>query len=355
MGKKRSEYHISDLLIGILPLGIWIAYFALIACPFADALAFNPFQIDMRDMEGKELTSDDYVEIQKRLRQIDIREFLREKYNSECTSKVFVPCQSFYDRTARSLYQTLIDVEKGLIPQKELVQINKGGNRCVVCSVPFGGKYTYYVNTLVQVLKDTGFNGYFLYFIGGWPNPTGREIRYVSVPYSFKIFAMLEAQTLGFNHVLWIDAACYPLRNIEPLFDIIARNGALLNWFHTPSDSLQHIFPGTKQLLIDLTGVDVLRAKFVNSIVMGIKMDSPEAKRFLQKYYEFAEMGTPFLSWFPEEFVFTAIINDGNYPGWLAASPPRLVQGSAKQADDSPREFDIVRRAGVYFYHRKGR
>lgn len=323
--------------------------------PLTGIFASNPFQIELSDMEGRELTSKDYVEIQRRLREIDIRKFITEKYENECKNGNFTTVEDLLGRCTKSIRQTLIDLENGFIPKKELVKINNGGDRCVVCSVPFNGKYPSYVNTFIQGLKKTGFNGYFLYYIGGWPNPTGREIRYVSVPYCFKIFAMLEAYTLGFNHVLWIDSACYPLRNIEPLFQIIARDGALLNW-HNPSEADRRlIFPGTRQLLFDLTRVDVLKTKFINSIVMGIKMDSPEAKRFLQKYYELVELGTPFLSCFPEEFVFTAIINDGNYRNWVSHSPPKLIQGSENNADDSSNEFDIVRKKGVFFYHRKGR
>lgn len=355
MGKKRSEYHVSNPLVLLLSLSTWVACFVFLAAPFADLFAFNPFQVELGDMEGRELTSEDYVEIQKRIRQIDIRKLITEKYESECKNGNFTSFNDLFARCTKSIHQTLIDPEKGFIPQKELVKINNGGDRCVVCSVPFGGKYPTYVKTLIEGLKETGFNGYFLYYIGGWPNPTGREIRYVAVPYCFKIFAMVEAYSLGFNHVLWIDSACYPLRNIEPLFDIIARDGALLNWFCAAGDCVRYIFPGTRKLLSDLTGVNVLRAKFINSIVMGIKMDSPQAMRFVQKYYELVELGTPFLSCFPEEFVFTAIINEGTYPNWIANSPPKLVKGSVKRADDSPKEFDLIRREGVFFYHRKGR
>ena len=306
-------------------------------------------------MENRELSSEDYVEIQKRLAQIDIHSMLAEKYESECRQRNFIPFHDLFARCTKSLRQTLIDPEKGFFPQKELVKINNGSNRCVVCSASFTGKYPNYIKTIIQGLTETGFNGYFLYYIGGWPNPTGREIRYVAVPYCFKIFAMVEAHQLGFNHVLWIDSACYPLKNIEPLFDIIEKDGALLNWYPPSSDKWRFLFPETRELLFNLTGVNVVRAKYINSIVMGIKMDSPEAKRFVQKYYELVELGTPFLSCFPEEFVFTAIINDGNYPNWTSHLHSKLVKTSPNSSDDSPKEFDLMRRKGAFFYQRKGR
>jgi len=76
------------------------------------------------------------------------------------------------------------------------------GDNCIVCCVPFNRIYPELVLSQVAALKETGFNGYYLYQIGGFPNPTGKEIRHVGVPHSFKIFMTLEAQRLGFSALL---------------------------------------------------------------------------------------------------------------------------------------------------------
>lgn len=328
-----------------------------IVCVFVSCqrpqLPQNPFSLSLDDLklDGKELTFSNYVEIQKRIQSIDITEILKDKY-IDCQEKEFTHFQDFWNRCTKSLRQILIDPEKGHFPQKKLVQIGKGGGRCVVCAGSFNGKYPSYIDALQKGLQETGFNGHLLYYIGGWPNPTGQEIRFVSVPYCFKVFAMVEAKQLGFNQVLWVDSACYPLRNIEPLFDILERDGALLNWSR-PKKSWKYIFPSTVDALKQITGVNVIKTKFINSIVMGLKMDTPQAEKFVQKYYEMAELGFPFLSCYPEEFVFTSIINDGNYPSWVAHKPPKLIKSSL--ALDSPEEAENQRKQGIFFYHRKER
>jgi hypothetical protein len=312
----------------------------------------NPFSIEFPKKEN--LTSHDFMEVQKQIRQVDVKSFVQRLYEDLEPSE-YKTFDDFLKRCSKGVWQNLIDPNKNLYPVKELVKMGDGKNRCIVCCGSYNGKYPYYIQSLIQGLRDQNFNGYFLYFIGGWPNPTGEEIKHTAVPYCFKIFTMLEAYKLGFNHVLWIDAACYPLREMEPLFEIIERDGALLNWFNSPSDSKGYIFPQTRSLLMQLTGVDVLNAKFINSIVMGLKMDTPEAGDFVNAYYQFVRMGTPFFSCFPEEFVFTAIINQSRFQNWTRNHPPYLIRGSIENKDDSLEEFEKARQTGVYFYHRKGR
>lgn len=321
-----------------------------IAFVFADT---NPFRINFP--EKIDLTNEDYVEVQSQLRSIKIEPLLRSLYVEGCLKPGFTGFDDFYGRCHKCIQQNLIDVEKGLYPTKELVKIGNGGDRCIVSCGPLSGKYPQYIKSLIQGLKDVGFNGHLFYMIGGWPNPTGKEIRYAAVPYSFKIFTMGEAYKLGFSNVLWIDAACYPLRNIEILFKRIERNGALLNWYYTYPDAFGYIFPQTRELLQKLTGTDVLNAKYINTIVFGLNMNTKEAQELVTTYYRFAEMGTPFLSCFPEEWVLTAIIGQKKFARWRTVLPPPLIKGSITNQEDSPKEFDLVRKQGVYFYHRKGR
>lgn len=47
-------------------------------------------------------------------------------------------------------------------------------------------------------------------------------------PYAFKVWAFREAQRLGYDVVLWVDASCWAIKHPKPLFDIIARDGYLL-------------------------------------------------------------------------------------------------------------------------------
>ena len=319
----------------------------LVSCLFVHA---NPFSIDFPAKQ--ELSHEDYLELQRQIRQIDIHPLLQTMYPENGSLTTF---DDLAGRCTRGTRQTLIDPEKGFYPIRELVKIGRGGDRCIVCCGSFNGKYPSYIQSLIQGLREQDFNGYFFYMLGGWPNPTGKEIKYVAVPYSFKIFTMLEAYKLGFNNVLWIDAACYPLRNIDYLFTTIAKKGALLNWYPTPSDGWRYILPQTRDLLQQLTGTNVLNASYINTIVFGLKMNRPDVQELIKIYYECAELGTPFLSCFPEEWVLTAIISKKRFAHFREELPHALVHGSRTNADNSPEEFEKVRKRGAFFYHRKGR
>ena len=317
------------------------------------AVYASPFSIDFP--EKMDLTHADYEEVQAQLRAIEIRPII-DRLHKELDGHAFVAeVDDFYRRCTKGVHQKLIDLEKGLYPRKELIKIGKGGNRCVVCCGPLSGKYPYYIDTMIKGLREVKFDGYFLYYIGGWPNPTGKEIKYVGVPYSFKIFAMLEAKQLGFDSVLWLDAACYPMRSLTPLFDHIDQYGALLNHWKAKEKVSGHIFPATQSLLKELTGTDVLTANYINTIVFGLKMNTPEAEELVRQYYQCAELGTPFLSCFPEEWVLTAIIGEKQFDGWRSSKIGKLVDRSWMNKDDTPKELEMARGRKGYFYQRKGR
>jgi hypothetical protein len=309
----------------------------------------SPFNIDFPNK--KELTFNDYIEVQNQIRDIDILSILQKLYGKPGELEWIVDLNDFENRCSKGINQILIDPENNLYPERNLIKIGKGGDRCLVCCAPLAGQYPDFVKSLIKELESKKFNGYFLYYIGGWPNPTGEEIQYVAVPYSFKIFAMVEAYLLGYNNVLWVDAACFPLRKIDCLFKIIDERGALLNWWPPSTNLCRYIFPETRQLLLDLSGVDVLKVNYINTIVFGLKMNTPLAREFVRTYYQYVRLGMPFFSCFPEEFVITAILGNEKFRSWQRSYPP-LFRQSFDLGNDSLQEIQNVKKKGFYFFHR---
>ncbi len=288
----------------IQPKILWVFFLPI-------SLLANPFFINFPIKE--DLSIEDYREIQQKLQQIDIRPFVEDLYPNPLPRKFsLLPWRSslatkedFYNRISKALHQTLIDPEKGLFPSKQLIKIGQGGNRCIVSYATFNGLYIDLLKKLPQALEKTGFNGYVFLMMGGFPNPTGKEIQYCGVPYCFKIFTLLEAEKLGFHKVLWIDAAFVPLRDPSPLFEWIEKEGSFLK-LHDPFT--KYLLPKTRDYLKKLTNVDVLQSRYVSAQILGFDLENPKSKSFITKYYQMVELGFPFFSCFPEEYVFSSII-----------------------------------------------
>lgn len=315
----------------------------------------NPFQIPF---EGKtELTNEDFIEVQRQLRQINLHHVLHHNWRDDGSYSNYM---DFWIRCSRGTRQEFISLERGFYPKQELIKIGEGGNRCIVCCAPYRiveedpGTRARLAGKLAEALSQTGFNGYFLSLIGGFPNPTGKEICYAGVPYSFKIFMMLEAYKRGFTNVIWIDSACLPLNDPTPLFNEIERTEALLYMFPCPPDSHKYIFESTRRILKATTGSDVLKINYVVSIVFGLKMDSERVRKLIEQYYSLVDMGSPFLSCFPEEFVLSAIIGRPEFNSWTkSAYMGKLFARAAAHERDSEDRILAARKANYFFYQQK--
>lgn len=304
----------------------------------------NPYLIDFPIKQ--ELSREDYMEVQARLRKVDMDPILKEQYVADGNYTTFEDLKS---RACRGLNQVLIDPENKEFPVRHLEKIGSGGDCCFISCVPITPKYVAMIKSIPEALREVGFNGHFLYQIGGYPNPTGKEIRYAGVPYAFKIFMMLEAKKIGFNKVIWIDSSVLPLKDPSPLFAKLDEEGSLIAEFQGTGYADRCIFPKTKELLHKLTGTDVVNRWHPITSVFGLKMDAPKVEKFVSSYYEMVEKGTPFISCFPEEFVFSAIM--GQSPGeWPGVSIYALQR---YQSTTDPKELaDLKAEQNAFFYLR---
>lgn len=275
----------------------------------------NPFIIDIEDK--LEYNYDEYVDIQLKLSNKNLDKFIECLYpeNGMRTS-----LEEIRDRRiSRGLKQIIIDLSSCTIPKIELFKLGDGGDgkKCFVCCTPlFTDRYNASLS-MKQSLEEVGFNGYFLLLNGGFPNPTGTEMKYAGVPYSFKIFMMLEAKKIGFERVIWLDAACYAVNNPERLFEIVAEDDAIFRAFppncFAPDTCINIVLPKTVDLLCNLVNRDIRNDTNINSIIFGLNFASPKINAFVEEYYEMVKLGLPFLSAFPEEIVFTSIFNKPEY------------------------------------------
>ena len=276
-------------------------------------------------------SDEQFHEVQLAMRNISIDALIKALYDEAPTVAVKgCDLKTFVKRLYNGAHQTLIsDVIKPTLKFLNFEGSNKNSSgNCLITTANLKNghvKGVRLIHDIVRALLDIGFEGQFIYLIGGFPTPNSFEIQWAAVPYSFKVFMFVTAQKNGCENVLWIDGQLFPINDLTPIFRSIEENGALLD-HGTDCDSTDEmnerfILAGTRALLLNLTGIDVVKKSHIFSIVMGLKVTSPLVQSFVDEFYDMVRRGTPFLSLFPEEYVFGAILYQPKYSSLHGLSP----------------------------------
>lgn len=119
------------------------------------------------------------------------------------------------------------------IPTRHVIHINNNPSNkknCVICyaGCQSGGNdrdYEYGISIILKSLEKFNFNGYFIYYVGGWPNLKKDRLKWADVPFAFKPFLFEEARDLGYENILWLDACCVPVKSLDTIFEFIQEKG----------------------------------------------------------------------------------------------------------------------------------
>lgn len=269
----------------------------------------NRFEIDYPIKE--EYTSQDFLAVEELLLDKLYKEYTEDFYNKDCNSSKNDIKNWFLLRINSGFNLQLIDPTTGGYQPPELLKIGKGGKNCIVTYVSHNPPYSNFVKKMPDFLRIVGFDGYFLYQIGGYPTPTGEEIKYAGVPYAFKVFMMLEAHKRGFSNVLWLDSSLVPLKNPIPLFNWIDKHGVFISGKKLrPNQHADWVMKTTRNSLIENIGIDVLSGIYMaKGGIFGLKMETPQAEKFISSFYKLVRIGDPFCSTLPEEWVYSALVS----------------------------------------------
>lgn len=318
----------------------------------------NPFLIDIEDKE--EYTIEDYRNIHKQLKEKNIDDILKDLYSSKNNLYGY---DDFKNRCTTGLRQKLIEEDESVLPEKKLYKLGnyQDSKNCIVCCAPFSRENIDFDKNIdnksrliasqqiIKSLEEVGYDGYFYLFNGGFPTPTGQEMKYVGVPYCFKIFMMLEAKKLGFEKVIWIDSGCYAVNNPKKLFDILDCEDTLFYSVRNHNNYDAMVFQRTINLLNVITDTNLHEASYVLTIVFGLNMKSEIIEKLISEYYEMVELGWPFLSIFPEEIVLTSLFNKPEYKHLIYYQP----ESTRLQIHERHKDLETAKKEGYYFLHRK--
>lgn len=157
------------------------------------------------------------------------------------------------------------------------------------CVINFarGGWYSQGQRRLKESLNEANFSGDTLFFdneqqIGAPSHQT--------CPYGFKPYALATAIKLGYTHVLWADASVWAIRNIQPMFEHIDKQGWM--FFHNTctgnwtSDACLDVFHISRD--------KAMKMDMLMGICMGFNMTHPTTQQFFLEWLACAYDGKTF-------------------------------------------------------------
>jgi hypothetical protein len=268
----------------------------------------NPFEIEIETK--KEPLQEDYEALERALKEISVAPLILQNYpmnwdiGNWFTKREPYSVQDFILRCSKGLMQHFFVDEYNCYP-KIVHQKGEQKRDCIVFFCSYDGPYPHILPELVGALREVGFDGGIYYRIGGYPNPTGDELRYAGVPYAFKVFAIQEALMMGYENVLWLDTSAWPLAGVEDIFQEIATEGF---YFDSGKSNPLGLLPLAKKELDAYLGRSIASERKVAGWIMGISNQDPRTKKILEDYKSLVRLGIPFLSVNPEEYVLTAVL-----------------------------------------------
>ena len=318
----------------------------------------NPFILNIQNKDT--YTIEEYADIQNQLANKNIDSIIESFYPPK---NYFYNLEEFKYRCSKSLKQKIIHQTNN--PTQFLYKIGPSeceSKNCIVCCAPFShdlSNFSRYNNDsetrylasqqIIKSLEDVGFEGFFYLFNGGFPNPTGTEMKYAGVPYCFKIFMMLEAKKKGFDKVIWIDSGCYSINNPIQLFDILDTQDTIIKTIAAQYNNYDAMcFSQTIDLLNSVNHNNIHDAAYIETIVFGFNMKSELINKIIADYYRMVELGFPFLSIFPEEIVLSSLFNKPEYKHLLY----NQLESKYLQIHEDNMKLSTAKHHGYFFLHR---
>lgn len=200
------------------------------------------------------------------------------------------------------------------VPRFNLVKIGRRyhGKRCVVSYCSIKPSYEKHILEKIDYLKKVGYEGDYLYQIGGWPSFKGSALKLYDVPYAFKPCALKAAIEMGYKQILWIDASIQPKVSIDYIFDNIEKFGFFGHKDYLPFRHKLFEF-NLKTLSVlgnyfQLNYQDFLQVKHVAAAVIGFDASLNTNKQLIDSWIKLAFDKTPFYFPDPEQLALSILV-----------------------------------------------
>ena len=109
------------------------------------------------------------------------------------------------------------------------------------------------------------------------------------IPYAFKAWAIEAARNRGADLVLWADACILPIRSMDPLWDLIQRQGY---WFSRNSFQNGEWCCDAALPLLGITRDEAFEQEHVVATTFGLNLRSEIGATFASEYLRMAQNGS---------------------------------------------------------------
>jgi hypothetical protein len=277
---------------------------------------FSPDVTDLPVSDWYNPTVQDYQLIQSMIKQ-KIKKLVDTPISNRPFANDFLNTEFYGWTTYRMNRGDLVGQEENAaMPNPYIIHFNndpENKKRCVICYASHAAgragerDYVRGIRTIIEALKKHNFDGHFIFYIGGWPSLKKGRLKYADVPYAFKPFMFEEMRDLGYEEVLWLDACCVPVKNLDPIFRFIKNEGLCFVGLNRnmPWDEFNQSYP----LIMPFVSVRKSYRNIVSQVV-GINMRDSRGLQLLNAWIKTAEEKVAFLQSDQPPFVF--LVNELN-------------------------------------------
>jgi hypothetical protein len=112
---------------------------------------------------------------------------------------------------------------------------------------------------------------------------------HAELPYGFKSYAFQEAVKSGYETILWLDASCWAVQPLEPLFEHIEKVGHVFSYEgHWAGAWLKdEAFP-----VLNCTRDYAMTVPLFGGMFMGICLQNERSRKWLERFCEVCQDGT---------------------------------------------------------------
>ncbi|MGL5627185.1 MAG: hypothetical protein ACRDDW_06735 [Candidatus Rhabdochlamydia sp.] len=172
---------------------------------------------------------------------------------------------------------------------------------------PLDTDYIKGIFKILDELKQVGYKGHVLYRLGGFPLTDKGSVRFMHIPYAFKLLGFIEASQLGYENVLWIDTSIHPTNDLKEVFAKIQKEGALLlfNGINLDYDFnfIQPILPIAAVQSAGLNGCELRQIPHVIATIIGLSFQHQKTHALIKEWYRLTSLTIPAMTLYPEEFL----------------------------------------------------